>query len=145
MISAGVSFSVLMTFIAPYLMNLLFGVQYADSVHLLRIWTAGLIPFLALSIVFSSSLIPCNESKAYSRLAVVTTIALIISTICFARNFGVRAIPFANVLSEGIMALGGMFLFALKINLSRKEALDILNLLSTFRQIRRDLISNLKL
>jgi O-antigen/teichoic acid export membrane protein len=143
MISAGLFSSLLMTFIAPYLINLLFGNQYISSIYLLRIWTLGLIPFLAISIVFSSSLIPCNASKSYSRLAIVTTIVLIVSTICFARYFGANAIPFANVLSEGVMALGGFILFTVKIKLSREEIKDIFNMVSSFRQLRNDILPRL--
>ena len=129
-LSIGILSSVFLFVSSNWVVKVLFGKQYVDTIYLLKVWALGLLPLTPLSIFSISSLIACDGSKQSALSIAVGTIVSLVSVLILVRTYGVVGAPFSHVLMElSVTIVGGYFLLR-KLNPTKEEFIMLFNLKS---------------
>jgi O-antigen/teichoic acid export membrane protein len=131
----GIGSAIALWIIAEWFVGAFFGANYVSAIPLVKIWAIGLLPLTPLSIFFAGSLIPCNGSKEYFKASVSGAIVSLAGTPLLLHFGGLGAAPYSHIFMELTVATTGAFLLVRKLELSRREALQLFNVRVALREL----------
>jgi len=114
---SGVVSSILLIIFSNWIVDSLFGLEYEKAKILIRIWALGFVPLIPISIFFASSLVPCNGSKEYLKVSLISTVSTIIGVPIFVYFFNLKGVPIANSISQLVLTIAGAYFLTKKLQI----------------------------